>query len=311
MQSDLEKALYKFAEENGFLKEKGPLSVAIIITNQVAKKKGLPLDPNSLLSPRGGQVKGLSGKKLKEILADHGIERVLAREAGRTSRGSIDNMKQYVNFLNERNEKGRLNLEEVEKFWIARVKDYFASQPFVIKIDQTHSLTFVIKDLLNQARERQKEYSGTQILGAVMQHLVGAKLELIIPHSSIDHHSISTADQQLGRPGDFYVGDSAIHVTSSPTEALIEKCRKNLDAGFFPIIITLSEKKSAAKVLAENKNIENRVEVFSIETFLASNIYEQGQFMFRDRKNIIEDLVYVYNNLINKIETDPGLKIAF
>ncbi len=310
MAPELEKALMQFAQKNGFINEKGPLSVAIIITAKHGKKKSLPLNPEDLLTSRGGQVSGLSGKTLKDILSKHGISRVLASEGGRTSRGSLDNMKQYVAFLNDWHDKLGFNLDEIEAFWVDRVRDYFASQPFVLKFDRTNSMTVVIKDLLSQAKERQKEYSGTQVLGAVMQHLVGAKLELIVENQKILHNNASTADFQLGRPGDFLVGDVAIHVTSAPSEALIGKCANNLESSYYPIIFTLSDKVSAAKVLAENKGIEHRIDVFALEEFMASNIYELGKFNFRERKHAIEDIILVYNRIVDQVETDPGLKIS-
>ncbi|WP_391349584.1 DUF4928 family protein, partial [Azospirillum sp. A23] len=91
--------LTRFAAENRF-KTKGPLSVALVVTDH-AKTRGLPLEPTTLITDRKGQVLGLGKAKVQSILARHGIERVLAEEAGRTSRGSMGNMETYVAFLNE------------------------------------------------------------------------------------------------------------------------------------------------------------------------------------------------------------------
>ena len=59
-------------------------------------KKGLPLDPKLLVTQGGGQVLGLGRASVQSVLKRHGIERVLAAEGGRTSRGSLNNMRQYV-----------------------------------------------------------------------------------------------------------------------------------------------------------------------------------------------------------------------
>ena len=110
---------------------KGPLSVALVVT-QHAKKMGLPLDPDKLVTEGGGQVLGLGKGAVQAILKRHGIARVLASEGGRTSRGSLNNMREYVAFLNDL--KGRPDLESIEAFWIDRVKEFFAGKPFKIKL---------------------------------------------------------------------------------------------------------------------------------------------------------------------------------
>src|SRR5690348_4220737 len=95
---DLQSALKDFAAKKKFL-GKGPLSVALVITKH-AQAKGLPLDPNQLITEGGGQVRGLGKDPVQVILARHGITKLLASEGGRTSRGSMGKMQQYVAFLN-------------------------------------------------------------------------------------------------------------------------------------------------------------------------------------------------------------------
>jgi len=81
----------------------------------------LPLDADALLTEGGGQVLGLGRGAVQAILNRHGITRVLAAEGGRTSRGSIGNMRDYVAFLNTLARQGAVDLDAVEDFWIARV----------------------------------------------------------------------------------------------------------------------------------------------------------------------------------------------
>jgi hypothetical protein len=92
------KDLTAFTADRAF-RGKGPLSVALVIT-QHARKYGLPLDPEKLVTEGGGQVLGLGKGAVQAILKKHGITRVLASEGGRTSRGSLNNMREYVAFLN-------------------------------------------------------------------------------------------------------------------------------------------------------------------------------------------------------------------
>lgn len=89
--TDLLTALRDFNKDRKF-NRKGPLCVALVVT-QHARKMGLPLDPDKLLTDAGGQVLGLGKGAVQAVLNRHGITRVLAAEGGRTSRGSISNKK--------------------------------------------------------------------------------------------------------------------------------------------------------------------------------------------------------------------------
>ena len=88
---------------------------------QQARTAGLPLDPGRLLTEGGGQVLGLGKGAVQSILTRRGITRVLASEGGRTSRGSIGNMREYIALLNQLHVRGRADLYAVEGFWIERV----------------------------------------------------------------------------------------------------------------------------------------------------------------------------------------------
>lgn len=94
---------------------------------------------------------GLGKGAVQAILKRHGIDRVLASEGGRTSRGSLNNMRVYVALLNALHVQGSLDLDAVEKFWIARVHEFFAAKPFKIRLDASRNLRTVVGDVLQQA----------------------------------------------------------------------------------------------------------------------------------------------------------------
>ena len=300
-------AFLSFARDYN-MKGKGALCVALVVTRQ-AINAGLPLDADALLTDNHGQVKLLGKAAVQNILRDYGIERVLAKEGGRTSRGSVGNMQRYVAFLNDLN-PSQAELKEIEEWWIDRVRAFFAGKPMVLRFDNAKSMRSAIRDLIEQAIKRQAEMPGTTFVGTVLQHLVGAKLSLILP-TPPEMHGASVADEVSGRDGDFILEDVVIHVTSAPTEALIRKCMHNLDSAKKPIIITTYRKVPIAEGLAETQGIADRLDVFDVEQFVAGNIYELGQFGFIGRKTTAEQLVDMYNRIIDECETDPSLKIEF
>jgi len=306
---DLIDALREFDRERKFSR-KGPLCVALVVT-QHARRLGLPLDAEKLLTDGGGQVLGLGKAAVQSVLARHGISRVLAAEGGRTSRGSINNMRAYVAFLNDLAASGPVDLDLVETFWIERVQRFFAARPFKIRLDASRSLRTLVRDVIAQAEERQRNGGGMQYLGAALQHLVGAKLECAMGPGSCTHYSFSTSDAQTGRKGDFFIGDAAIHVTAAPGEAVIARCQENIDAGWRPIIITTTRGLTIVEGLAENAGLGERIDAFEIEQFIALNLHELSKFASEGRRVAVRDLVERYNEIVEEVETDPSLKIEF
>lgn len=301
--------LEAFLAANKKFRGKGPLCVALVVTEH-ARTLGLPLDPETLVTPGEGQVLGLGRGKVQAILARHGITRVLAEEGGRTSRGSMGNMRSYVAFLNQAHaEAPPVDLDAVERFWVDRVQAFFAGKPFLLRLDESLGLRTVIRHLLAQAEARQKAMPGATFQGTMLQHLVGAKLDLVLGPGKIEHHGASQNDAGEGRHGDFEIGDVAFHVSTAPGEALIRKCQTNLEASRRPVIVTTAKGAATAEGLAGNAGIADRIELLEVEQFLATNIHELGLFDAKQRRVKVEELVTRYNELVKKHETDPSLRI--
>ena len=218
-----EERLKAFQTENNIV-TKGPLSVVIQFTRLV-RDKSFPLDPNDFKTSQEGQVAGLGGGRLKKILKEHGITQLLSSEGGRTSRGSMGLMIKYVDFLNAWNQETTVDFDVVEEFWAEQIREYFRNQPFVLTADTSKTIGANLDELFEQARKRQKQNPGTQYLGTVLQHLVAAKLCLILPEGSFEIHGASVADGPTDRSGDFVINNTVIHCTTMPGALLIEKCQ--------------------------------------------------------------------------------------
>jgi hypothetical protein len=176
-------------------------------------------------------------------------------------------------------------------------------------LDVSRSLRAVVRDVIAQAEERQKTSPGVYYAGAVLQHLVGTKLDGALGKGNVQHNSFSTADAPGARAGDFVIADVAIHVTTSPGEAVIEKCRENLNDGYRPMLVTLQRGLTVAEGLAGNVGLADRIDTFEIEQFVALNLYELGKFGADGRRTAVTDLVERYNEIVEEFETDPSLKI--
>jgi len=289
------------------ISSQGRLALLLCLTRNFYED-GLPKGDEDLLTTGGGQVRRVGGPRASKILLDHGIERALATEGGRTSRGSIGIARDYVALLEQQTHTPEA-LKEIEAWWAERVAMYFNQEPFEFRYDPSKSFRMIIRDLLDQATKRQRADTGTMYCGIMLEHLVGAKLELI-SGDSIEHHKASTADHHAARDGDFEVGDVAIHVTTNPTEQLIEKCRRNLGHKKRPLIVTVASSIGHADNLCEQKGIAGRVEVFDAEQFLVSNFYEHGSFKTDGLVVTAEKVIDRYNEIIDELEERPSLKIS-
>lgn len=73
--------------------------------------------------------------------------------------------------------------------------------------------------------------------------------------------------------------------------------------------VTIERGMAVAAGLAGNAGIADRIDFFEIEQFIALNLYELGGFDSRRRTATIAEIVSRYNQIVEKAETDPSLKI--
>lgn len=285
---------------------KGPLAIMVQLTRAFSADE-LPIDPSDYVTEKQGQVAGLGESNLKRILGEHGVTRQLAKEAGRTSRGGMALMRAYVEFINGLPRP--VDFDQIERYWVQRVRDFFAGQPFRLVADPSRSVTDAVGALLEQAFRRQRENPGTKYAGTVLQHLVAARLRLLAP--GLEVHGASDADDQTGREGDFVIADTAVHCTTAPANLLVEKCRANLEHGLSPVIVTVSGRVTTARSLLEDAGIGGRVEVWDLQQLISTSVLERAVFSSAARRDALSELVEGYNAIIDECETDPSLKIEY
>lgn len=292
------------------IRGKGQLA-ALIFASRLARRSGLSFNVEAGITTDGrGQVKGLGKDAVQRVLEDYGITQVLAEEGGRTSRGSLGNIEDYLRFLNDLHGEEAVDPAEVEAWWVEQAKSFFNAKPFALRFESGKALRTVVRDLLAQARKRQDEGAGTMFVGAMLQHLIGAKLALALPDEQIVHHGFSVADAPGGRSGDFEIGNASIHVTTTPGEAVMRKCEANIHTGRHPIVITVQEMLPAADAFATAQGIADRVEVLDAVQFIVTNLHELGSFQSAERRIKVESLVDKYNEIVIQHETDPSLRIS-
>lgn len=285
------------------------MNAGLIVSRMMAD--GMPITDERLYSEGKSQVRGLSGSTISKILEQHGETRVFTREGGRTSRGTIFLAAAFRDVLNNtqvnENEPvdAALVSNQLEAFFTQCVRlDYFDKQRITIDLDYSKPVSSVVSDILKAAAERSDKPTG-----AVLQHLIGAKLQLRFPDVKIGNDRANAADLHTDREGDFQVGTTAFHVTTAPMEKLITRCVENKRAGYRPVILTLESKVIAARQMADNVGMSEQIAVQAAETFIGNNIEEIAIYDGDKIREGLARLIRTYNTRINAIEIDKSLMI--
>lgn len=285
------------------------MNAGLIVSRMMAD--GIPITDARLYSEGKSQVRGLSGSTISKILEQHGETRIFTREGGRTSRGTIFLAEAFRNVLNNTQVHGNDPVDtafvstQLEAFFTRCVRlDYFDKQRITVDLDHTKPVPAVINDILKAAAERSDKPTGS-----VLQHLIGAKLQLRFPDVKIGTDRANAADLHTDREGDFQVGTTAFHVTTAPMEKLISRCVENKRSGYRPVILTLESKVIAARQMADNVGMAELISVQAAEIFIGNNIEEIAIYDSDNIREGLARLIRTYNMRIDAIETDKSLMI--
>ena len=237
-------------------------------------RNAYPLKRSDYVTP-GNQVR-TSGTLIQSIIHRFSEERRFTREGGRTTRATVPAADGLVAGLNNVETLASLSdiqrgqvIDELQGWLVERVRDYLDMQAIELEVNLSKPSPQIVADILLAA-----EYKA----GAVAQHIVGAKLSVRFPDLEIDNFSYTTADQQLGRQGDFVIGDTVFHVTVSPMPPVLKKCEENLRNGYRSLLLVPDSRLQAARQMADAINIHDRVGIVAIESFVGHNIEELGEF---------------------------------
>lgn len=283
----------------------GSIATALVVLNRLLDDYNL--DFSAHVADGGMQIRGASGAAVAAILKSFGEERPFAKEGGRTNRGGPSEIKALLLMLEGLkldmiSEEERYNvLRGMQAFLVERVRDFHNRQKIKLTFNPNLSTWHLVHNLLEEAAAVGKA-------GYVAQHLIGAKLQLRFPEIKVSNESGSTADMQTQRPGDFLIGHTAFHVTVAPMPPVYEKCKHNITQGLKPFLLVPDNKVLGARQIAEQMS-EQQIAVESIESFVSQNINEISIFSIDRLTESFKQLVALYNQRVDEVETDKSLMI--
>jgi len=284
----------------------GSIAAALVVLTRLEENFDLTFENH--IAEGGMQIKGASGAAVAAILKVFGEERPFAKEGGRTNRGGPSEIKSLLETEKRIQELEKYSPVQWQKqlhvqkiFLVERVKDFHNRQKLKFTFNPALSTWHIISILLQEAINLGKA-------GYVAQHLIGAKLQLRFPDINVSNESGSTADMQTQRPGDFLIGHTAFHVTVAPMPPVFEKCKHNISQGYKPLLLVPDSKLVGTRQIAE-QICEKQIAVESIESFISQNINELSIFSSDKLTNSFKELISIYNQRVDKVETDKSLMI--
>jgi len=278
---------------------------ALVVLEHLKQDFDLSIDAHT--AKGGSQIKGASGAAVRKILADFGETRQFVSEGGRTNRGLRGDIEAMLAALarlgvDKRSAAERVEtLESCQRFLVEQVREWHGRQRLEIAFDPSMTTRDLVQQILTKAKERDQS-------GQVAQYLVGAKLALRFPGLEIPNESYSTADQQLGRAGDFVVKDTAFHVTMTPMDKVYDRCKKNAEQGLRAYLLVPDDHVQSARRRAKDE-VPGRVAVESIESFVGQNVEEMATFSQGELNAKVYELLVAYNERVEAIEVDKSVMI--
>ena len=285
---------------------KGTVAAALIVLERL--REDCELDLGAHLAKGGAQIAGLSLSSLRKILERFGETRPFPSEGGRTNRGNNRPVQLLLACLADSGlstfskSKRPALIDQLQEFLVRSLDGYYALERVSFDFDPSKPARHLIVEILDKARQRNQT-------GPVAQHLVGAKLAIRFPNLEIANFPYSAADDQAGRPGDFYIGNTAFHVTVAPNMHHVARCAQNLREGLSAFLLVPDVKLNAARALLETENIETRVAAESVESFVGQNISELAEFAPMKFSLKMAALLAEYNQRVATVETDDSLQI--
>lgn len=278
------------------------VAIGIVVLHHMQLE--LPLSRADVIS-QGGEVKG-ARSGLGAILQAHGVPPSYLKEVT-TRQGHQDGQRLFEAFnwgkklqaisTSERD----VLLTELIGVLVSQATDWLKRQNLKLQIDRGQAPSSWIRTIVENAKDRSS--------GVVEQHLVGAKLQRKYAELELPNYPAHAADVQTSREGDFSISASVYHVTATPSRGVIQKCASNLLAGKLPILLVPGSQVSKARVLAEEEGIDARLEIMSIEGFLAVNIIELADKEHKNHFAVLQEIVKIYNKRLAEVETDLSLQI--
>ena len=286
-------------------RNRGTISGGLVLIENL--KEELDFDIGLQKATKSDQLRNAGPTNVQEILSRFGEIRVLSKEGGRTNRGLMKNLEPLLQLLSETEieelspkERDKA-LESMQEFLAERAKDILNSGKISFEYAGGMTSREVVGNILESARRRLKA-------GEVAEYLVGAKLALRFPEHEIRNSASSAADSQSEEHGDFQLSDCVFHVSVSPNRGHYDKCRENLENGLRVFFLVPDKRLEGTRQIADS-DLNSRVSVESIESFVAQNIEELSDFSSLEVAKNMRRLLKKYNERLAEVETDLSLQI--
>lgn len=178
-----------------------------------------------------------------------------------------------------------------------------------LTLDPTRSLRGIFRELLRQAENRDSDHRGPYF-NVVLTHLVAATLDSMGPSDVAEPGSDPLSHTRASR-APFELGDTHFHVAGTPGTATFTACRESLGRGYRCVLITVPPWGALDTAIAQETGVDDQLDVVDFEHFVAVHLGLRSRFRAALLPAELRRLVTRYNEIVDREETDPSLKIRF
>lgn len=288
------------------LPPRGLVAAALCVLERLREKPSVNFRDH--LTPKSGQIAGVTRAKQDAILARFGERRLYTKEGGRTNRGNHVHVEQMLKsigsdgFVELSAEDQWAAIDDMQGILIEIVRKHFELAKLTFDIPQPLSAHGCVSAILEAASKVAKA-------GPVAQHLVAAKLRVRFPGTDIATFPVFAQDSQAGRKGDVVVNDMVFHVTIAPNDSHYLACSRNVAEGMLATLLVPSRLAGSTKQFLENTVESCGITVLGIEEFVAQNIGELSAFKSKDLAAKMGQLLREYNRIVDEHESDKSFMI--
>ena len=179
-----------------------------------------------------------------------------------------------------------------------------SATPVRTRFISQNSIRSQIEALLISARDVRDPITGESQVSVMMWHIVAAVMTM---KEALDHDVIGAMSAQSA----IRVGNTVIHVTTSPDWPLLDQCIADNRRGLRTLIISSHAGAAQAEEMAREIGIRRKIETLDITQFLVANMLEWTGFDGNQRRTTFEELITRYNAIVEDCETDKSRRASF
>ena len=273
MLPELERALLAFCLEYDADPIHHGTTLAMLYVTRLARYSPTPLSTQRLICRSGGQIAGLSARRVHIILDEYGREDEWLGEAGRTNVSNCRRAIAYASILNQWQGNPTVDYAEIEQWWLARLPARLIKPPYRLHVRPSRTVDALMQAWMQSIAKLERDHPNHELLKTVFASLFAATF---FSEPENDAARNLTVTLGHGERRDILIAGAEMFVlvTNFPLESCLTACRSALEHRKAVYIVVSEQVLLGARYGVSISELHNRVEVLSVEQVLAARLVQ-------------------------------------